>query len=224
MKNRKQVEKYIIDSISKIDKDNADRYKERFKEMTDSQFDKFMVVLKDGDTNLFVILPNMKKPITNNRLFSIADQFKVNLFDQIKFVDDSIGRSYFSPKKYLILELPVRRVKQYLFGKIGLPESDKRVSKLSGQVMQEDKGCKLSLIETQLLANKNLDSSVVEILKIRGGDLSAYYESKQHILNSGSLDLSMVDMEKTVPKSAVVAEGFLKAMHIDVDFVRRGGA
>lgn len=219
MAARANVEKYIIDSISKIDKDNAERYKERFKLMSDKDFDKFMIALKNKETNLFLIMPNMKKNIKNRTLFKLAKDFGVKLFDKIKFEDDYLDRSYYTNKEYLILSLPVRRVKQYLFGKIGIPESDKKISKLSGQVIQEDKGCKLSFIEMQMLANKNLDDSIVEISKIRGGDLKTYYEFKQEILSQGNSNIGSLDLGVSKPKAAIVSEVFMKAMHIDMNFV-----
>lgn len=219
MKNRAKVEKYIIEAISKIDKDNSERYKERFKKMTNADFEKYMIALKNKETNLFVILPNMKKNLTNQKLFKIAKAFKVTLFDYIKFEDKNLDRSYYSNKKYLILDLPVRRVKQYLFDKIGIPESDKKISKLSGQVVQSDKGCKLSFIETQMLANKNMNDSVIELLKVRGGDLNAYYQFKNEILNSGEVNLSSLDLTESKPKAVIVSEVILKAMHLDFSFI-----
>jgi len=218
MNNRIKVEKYLFDSITKIDPDNGKEYKKKFSSMTDKDFDNYMKALKNNDTNLFIILPNMKKNIKNNRLFKLAKDFGVKLFDYVKFKDECSKRSYYTNKKYLILKLPIRRVKQYLFGKIGIPESDKTISKLTGQVMQEDKGCKLSLIETQMLANKNLEKSVIELLKVRGGDLNAYYKYKQEILNSGSVNLGSLDLAESKPRSVVIAEVIFKAMHIDFNF------
>jgi hypothetical protein len=219
MSKRNQVEKYIIDSINKIDKENAEEYKRIFSKMSDSDFDKYMIALRDNETNIFVILPNLIKNLKNSRLFKLADEFKVILFDNLKFEDKYLKRTYYSNKKYLILSLPVRRVKQYLFGKIGIPESDKMISKLSGQVMQEDKGCKLSFIESQMLANKNLNESVIELLKVRGGDLNSYYKFKQEILDTGRANLSSLDLKESKPKSVIVAEAMFKAMHIDFNFV-----
>lgn len=216
---RKKVQDYIIKSLEKIDQDNAKFFKEKFNQMSDQEFDKFMNALKNQDTNIFVYLPNMKKSITNNKVFELAKEFNVIYKDKIKFKDNNTGRHYYSNHEYIILELPVRRVIQYVMGKIGLPESDRRISKLTGQVIKPDKGSKISLIEAQFIAYKNLEASFVELVKFRGGDIHGYQQYKQQILNSGTVYLSSLDQDTSRPRSVKTLDAYFKAMHIDMNFV-----
>lgn len=216
-KKRKLVENYIINSISKIDKDNAKRYERFFKSLSDEQFDKFMKALKSKKTQLRIYMPNFKKNITNNEVIKIAKEFKVQLHDHVRLKNRISNTYYYTKHKLLILKLPVRRLKQYLFNKIRLPESDRRISKLSGQVMKPDKGSKISLAELYILASKGFEKSIIELIKVRGGDLEAYNKLKHKILDSGNVMLNELDLDKSKPKSVVVLDGFLKAIHIDIN-------
>jgi len=84
--------------------------------------------------------------------------------------------------------------------------------------MKPDKGAKISLIETQILANKNLETSVLELLKIRGGDLDAYYQYKNKIEETGRTSVNEID-DNSVPKSVIVNQEFLYGAHLDFNFV-----
>jgi len=220
MKNRKKAEEYIINQISKIDPDeNVKMYKEFFKSLDDKQFDEFMIALRDGKEQLSVQLPNLVKSITNDKILKIAEDIGVELFESIRFKDTSTdGREFVTEYKYLILEIPVRRVIQYLFHKISLPESDKKIDVMSGQVIKPDKGAKLSLIEAQILLNKGLDKSIVELMKFRGGDVSGYQKFKNQLETLGSVKMSDIASD-TYPRSEIILDVFFKCMHIDNNLI-----
>ena len=221
MTNRSETEQYIIKSIAEIDIDNANRYKEFFSKLSNKQFDDYMKTLKEQKTSLYIYMPNMKKNLTNNKIIKKAKKFKVVLFDHIRFKNNYNGKYYYTKYKYLILTLPVRRVKQYLFDKIALPESDKHISRLSGQVMKPDKGSRISLIETYMLTNRKLEKSIIEFIKIRGGDIKSYNEFKTKLLENGSVYLSELDLDESQTRSTIVADDYLKGIHIDVGLLRR---
>ena len=181
-KNRKACQEYIINSINMIDKDNGKRYKDFFSKLSDKDFDKYIKAIENKESAIMLYKPNLYKSFTNKKLFTLAKRFKIILFDKLRFRNFFTGKYFYSNYKFLILRLPIRRVKQYLFDKISLPESDQHVSKLSGQVMKPDKGSKISLIETYMLSNRKLEKSILEFIKVRGGDLEAYNKFKNQIL------------------------------------------
>jgi hypothetical protein len=216
-KKRQLTERYIINAISRIDKDNAKRYETFFKSLSDAQFDNFMKALKSNQIQLRIYFPNVKKNIKNQTIFDLAKYFKIPLYDYIRLKNRISNTYYYSKHPLLILKLPVRRVKQFLFNKIRIPESDKHISKLSGQVMKPDKGSKISLIETYLLASKGLEKSIVELIKVRGGDLKNYHQLKSKILETGEVSLQDLELDKSKPKSVTVLDGYLKAIHLNIN-------
>jgi hypothetical protein len=212
---RKKVESYIYSLMNKLDssKNTTNIYKNLFKMMSDKQFQSFMEGIRDGDIRLIVILPNMKNDLKMNDIERIAEEYKVQIFDSLLFTS-STGRKYTTNKKYLILNLPVRRVKQYLFNKISLPESDERVNVLTGQVMPPDKGSKITDIETKILANKDLDTTILELIKLRGGDTKAYQEMKRLIEDNGTVSWDELSLDSTT-KSVVVAGMYLNSLMLE---------
>jgi len=216
---RKKVEKFIIDSIKKIDpNENTKFYKDFFASLSDKKFDEFMNALKDNKEQLFIQLPNLKKSITNDKILEIAEDIGVEIFKKLKFKDNFTNRKFTTPYKFLILEIPARRVIQYLLHKISIPESDKKIDVMTGQVIKPDKGAKLSLIETQILLNKGLKKSIIELLKYRGGDVNSYQELKNRIDDKGKVNLDEIESD-SLPRSEVTLDVLLKCIHINSNLI-----
>lgn len=220
---RKKVIDYICKYMKKLDPsgDNEKIWKDKLEKMSDKQFSEFMDKIKNKEKNLFFYLPNMKKNLTTSEIIEIADELKLDFFEQIYIEDISTKRKFLTPQKYFIIDLPIRRAKQYLFGKISIPDSDRKIDVMTGQVIKPDKGSRLSLIETQILMNKNLRNSILELIKVRGGDVNTYNEYKNRILNEGSVRLDELE-SNTYPRSAVMLSVILKCMHIDNNLIESG--
>jgi len=216
MTKREQVESYILDLMDQVDPTgkNTERYKLLFKGLNGKQFDEFMHHLKQKDTQISVVLPNLSSDITSDSAIAIAKKRKVPVFAKVVFKDQKTGRAYTTKYEHLILTLPVRRLSQYLFHKISLPESDSHVNPVSGQVIPPDKGAALSAIETQMLVSKGLETSIIELVKIRAGDVNAYKAMKYQIEETGEVSLADVPMTGR-PRSAITAQMYLHAMGIN---------
>jgi len=214
-RKRKAVEAYILQLCNDIDKtgDSAKRYTKMFKSMSDSKFTSWMVHIKNGTSQLNIMLPNMSTDITVDDAVKVAKKRKVNIFSRINFNDGATGRKYLTEHSFLVVRLPIRRLSQYLFHKISLPESDRNINPVSGQVIPPDKGAALSAIEVQILASKGLESSVVELIKVRGGDTDAYNSLKYQLEEEGRSSLAELPMEGR-PRSAVTSSIYLRAMGI----------
>jgi len=219
MTNREQAELYILKLMSELDSTgfNTNRYTELFKSMNNQKFDEFMQLLKAGKTQLNVQLPNVVTKITTNDVIALAKKRKVKIFEKIVFHDPHTKRKYVTKYPMLILNLPIRRLSQYLFHKISLPEGDQKVNPVSGQVIPPDKGAAISAIETQVLASKGLETTIVELIRVRSGDLNAYRSFKHQIEESGESKIADVPMSPS-PRSAIAAGRYLHAIGISSDF------
>lgn len=214
---RAKIEEYILNIMRDFDAyggKNVERYTQMFKRMSDADFDRFMHQLKEGKTQISCMLPNHTSSLTTNGVMDIADKYNVPVFSRINLHDPHTGRKYPTKYKALVLNLPVRRLSQYLFHKISLPDGDQHINPVTGQVIPPDKGAALSAIETQILASKGLTTSILELIKVRSGDLNAYRPMKFGIEETG--DISMNDIPLSgQPRSAITAQCFFHAMMLD---------
>ena len=214
---RAEIELYILKLAKDIDKwggTNHSRYTDLFAKMDNVKFDAFMHALKEGKTQISMILPNNIAHVTTNDVIDMAKKRKVPMFSKIYFHDMHTGRKYLTKYEMMVLKLPIRRQSQYLFHKISLPDGDAHINPVSGQVIPPDKGAALSAIETQVLASKGLSTSIIELLKIRAGDVKAYQAMKYTIEEQG--DVSLADIPLTGrPRSAITVQKYFHAIGID---------
>ena len=215
---RDKVEKYILgvmDDIGELIKndDNKLRYQKLFKGMSDAEFNEFMIALKDNKTQISVILPNHITKFTTNDAMAFAKKRNVKIFSRVRFCDPHTGREYLTKYEMMILTLPVRRLSQYLFHKISLPDGDSHTNPVTGQVIPPDKGAALSAIETSVLASKGLTTSIVELLRIRAGDMAAYRAMKYTIEENGKVSLKDIPMTGR-PRSSITVSRYLNALGI----------
>lgn len=219
-KKRAKIKAYLTTLLNTLDPggSNVKRITEMIDNMSDAQFTEYMTALRDKREQMFIYSPNLKNKITMRSIMAAAAITKTDCFEQVWLIDNATGKRYLTSHKYMILNLPVRRVKQFLMDKMSVPESDKKTDLLTGQVVKPDKGSSVSLIEMQLIADKGLDLSIYELLKARGGDVHAYAEYSGQMLETGRVDLRSLSSDST-PRSAVIAGVYLKAMHIDNNLV-----
>jgi len=217
---RKQATDHILKHISLMEPSgyNTKRYENMFSQMTDAQFDQYMKDLRDKKVKLSLYAPNMKIILKVENLLKAADSLKLQLFERLKMIDEVTKKRYLTTNKYLVVKLPVRRARQFLMHKLSVPDSDKHLDALTGQVTQGDKASSFSFVEAQLIYARGLDKVLDEFVKVRGGDIHAFSNFKQQLEEGGSAKLSSVD-PNTVPRSTVVMATILKCMLLDNNLV-----
>ena len=214
---RKQIENMVLNTIKELDPDpngNIKLYQDFFKSLSDVQFTKWVQSIKEGKTKLFFFFPPFKT-LENDKLIQIAEKHNVKLFHKLVFKDEQ-GREIVSSAKHLVLKLHVRRLVQSLENKIGLPEDDKHISALTGAVVKPSKGAKLDAEQCQVFLTKNLDNVLLELFDVRGGNIDAYFEFKNILLNKGEANLNEINAV-TRPRSVDVTIAVLRGMGFDVE-------
>lgn len=217
---RKAVEEYVLKLMMDFDQyggSNAERYTKLFKSMNDKQFDEFMISIRDKRNQLSVVLQNNNNTLTTEKVVALAKARGVRIFSKVYMFDPHTNRKYLTKYPMMIITIPVRRLSQYLFHKISLPDGDNHVNPITGQVIPPDKGAALSAIETQILTSKNLTTSIVELIKIRSGDMSAYRSMKYQIEETG--EVSIKDLPMTgQPRSTITVGNYFHGLMIDSTF------
>lgn len=219
---RKKIEKYLLTMMEQLDandktKRNVNYYKDLFKSLNDKQFGKWIDDIKEEKDQIYYHYDNTGGYLKLNELFEVAEKRKVQLFQRYYTVDRDTGREYLSTIEYLVITLPTRRLSQYLFHKISLPESDSKVNPISGQVIKPDKGARVTNVDLQVMGSKGLKISAVELFKFRGGDVNAYNQMKSQILETGEVDIDTLDVT-TRPRSVVSAGIIWRCAGIDHNF------
>lgn len=213
---KKQILDYICKVVDTIDhsKSNSKRYKELIEKMSDKEFDDFMKKMKSGEFQLHMTMPNMKSHMDASDLFKAADLVGAKIFHKVWMTDPDTGRKYLTNKEYPVLKVPVRRQQQFLDKKLSVPESDKKIDPLTGQVTMDDKSAALSNPEIQILYSRGLETTLLELIKVRGGDIHAYGEFKRQMEETGEGELNVIDLNSRT-RSSVIAGVFIKGMHLE---------
>lgn len=213
---RKKVEDFILKHINGLDPSgmNAKRYESMFSSWSDDEFESYMTGIRDGIHKLVLYVPNLKLNLKMANIFKVAHDLDLELFERVRLWDSTTKRYYLTPEKYPILMLPVRRLKQFLMDKISVPESDTKIDSFTGQVVKPDKGSSISSVEMQTILSKGLKTSVLELIRVRGGDIEAYASFKSQLEETGRASLNEVP-EDSRARSSVILSTYFLAMHIN---------
>lgn len=222
---RKRVTDFILENIARItpgDTKNRDLMKKRLDSLSDKEFENYLKRLKPAKTPeeianreiLPLYIPNlakMKVSIANN--YRHAKDLGKSLEHRLLMTDPSTGNVYLTPHIYPVFDLPVRRQAQTIVKKRSIPEHSKKVDDLTDQPIGESKGSRISAPELVSLSSRGLDDTILEFIKIRSGDASAYREMKRQLIETGECNLDQVIGLGKV-KSTKTLSTFFNCMHI----------
>lgn len=217
MSKRKRVEELILSTIKELvtGNENVNLYKELFASMNDKEFHSFMLDIKSGKKTLCVIIPNgsnIKVDINNN--IKIAKKLGFNFFQKLVMSGHDELPDNVTPNEYLIIKLPIKRAAQLLSKKISVPDDDKSVDTLTGQVTGKSRSSKLTLPEVQILAGLGLKNSIQEMMTLRGGDQGANNAFNLHLYKQGMATQAQSLQYSTGVTSTKTLNSYFNAMHI----------
>ena len=213
---RKKFQDYVLKHIHTIDPSgyNNKAMKTFFDGLDDDQFDAWVKSLKHDKTNKIPLLvPPFKVVIAVENAFQLARDLDIEVTERIRYWDP-VGKRYcLTPKKYFVMRLPARRLKQHRMDGLSVPDSDRRLNPLTDQVVKPDKGSAISFPQAQMIAEKGLTTTLHEMMNIRGGDREAYALMRSQIEDTGSSDTSVSEGTAGV-KSARTLRTFFNALHM----------
>jgi len=213
---RKAIMQHLAKWYDKLDPTgkNREHLHRRLSAMTDGQFTEYMDNLRSAKEQIHLVRPNMTKGLTIKQLMDIMEELGVVLYHRIWVTDDATGIKYLTNKKYPVVQMSVRRAQQFLDEKISIPESDTLISGMDDQVVGADRAAGISNPELHSLHASGLDITSLELLRVRGGDQTAYSDLKRQIEETGVGELGSLG-HHTRAKSPIILSMFLRAMHID---------
>lgn len=217
MANREQATQTAVELLSKFAgyNESVKQVEQMLNGLSDVQFDRYMQQLRDGEQIIPYIAPNLQDiELSSETNLSIAEELDHSFFEQIWLTDSSTGETYLTPKKYLVIDLPVKRLQQHLQEKISIPEHNRSIDDRTGQVVGESKGATISFPELQVLYAQGLDETIRELFTIRGGNEQDFREYERQIMQSGQVSLDAIDDPDSRVRSTEVLSALLKAAHI----------
>lgn len=215
---RKEATDLAIKLLSKFSgkNDSVKAIEEMLNGLSDKAFDEYMVKMSEGEEILPYIIPNL----SNSRLsvetnLKIAEELKHPFFERIWLTDPATGETYLTPEKYLVVDLPLKRLQQHLHDKISIPADNKHVDDLTAQPTGDSKGSKISFPELQILYSHGLDDVIRELFKFRAGDEEAFRAMEREIAQKGSVSMNDIDTGDTKPKATRTLGVLLRAAHLE---------
>jgi hypothetical protein len=184
--------------------------------LSDEGFEKLVTDIESGQVILPVYEPNFsKKRLSTKRNLEVGAAWGHEFFERLVISDPQDPNILsMTPKRYLILELPWRRQIQTLTNKMSVPMNNDHIDELTGQPTGESKGSALTYPELQLLFSEQRDQSILELMKVRGGDQESYHRLEEQIIQTGSAKLSDVIVDGSRAKSTDTLKVLLNAAHI----------
>lgn len=216
--NRKAAEAIILSMVSEIDRSgkNTEFLKSQFAKMTDKQFDAYMTAIEEGKDFVSMVAANFDKHgISTENNMAVAEKWGVKLFQRLWLTDSATGVTYLTNKSYLCIHLPVRRQIQTIKNKMSVPEDNKHVDDLTDQPTGVSKGSSISFPELLALRAQGCDKTTEELIKFRGGDLTAMIAMDKMIHETGGARMATFYPLNTRAKASITFSVLLKGMHLD---------
>jgi hypothetical protein len=218
MANRKKAEALCLSLLEELEggTENVEVYKAFFKTLSDKEFKVWIDALDAGEEVLAFYTPNGRgRVLSVDRAIKLGEKLGVKFFERLWLTDPVTGERTLTPNAYSILDVTVRRQNQHLVKGISTAEHDRTVDNLTGQVTGVSKSAKLSLPELLQLQAKGMDSSILEMIKVRGGDEKAARYMKESVAQSGSFSVEGSKQLGSKPTITKALRALLLSVHFD---------
>lgn len=212
---RKKAQAKILSIVNAMDKSgmNNEYYTKLFDSLSDKEFEAYMIRIRDKKDILPFYAANMISKIKVKDLVRVAKSINLELFERIRMYDPITDSYYLTPHKQMIVQLPVRKMSQFVEHKLSVAEGDSKIDVLSGQVCKPDQAGSISQIEIQTLYARGLKSTIRELAKYRGGDVVAFADFKRELMEQGKANISRET--GSITRSAVTLDVLFSGMHIE---------
>jgi hypothetical protein len=214
---RKQTQDFILSAIKAVTQSafNVQRYQTFFDKLSDKEFDAWMKDLKSEEKFLTIMAANFsdtKLSVENN--LNVAKKLNVKFFQQLYIGAQGDVPGYLTPVEYLVVDLPLRRASQMLIKKISVADHSRSVDILTGQVAGDSKTSKISYPELQIAAAMDLEDSLIELIKYRGGDRRGGAAMDAMIKKYGRASLKTLEPYASGVESTKSLKTFLTSAHL----------
>ena len=216
---KNKIRDYVVNIMNTLDpsKTNGKRYTKFFDDMSETKFKDYMTKLKNGETQLYIIIPNMKLSMKMDDIHKAIEMTGAKVFQKLRIKDQSTGKTYLTENEYPVLSLPIKRMQQIADKKLSVSPSDGKTDAMTGALLDSEKSSGISYPEIQILYAQGLIETLYELIKVRGGDIASYSEFKRQLEETGRVEIGRISGDSAT-RSVVMTDVLLKAMHYNSNF------
>lgn len=195
MSLRKEIEQEIYDMLDSADPSgaNTERMRSFFSNMKDDRefyryFDRFY---NNDDMNYVVTYKPYENPVTVRFIENLFDKYNLELYEYVykPFLNEDVDDPPRTVHKHLVIDIPVKRLKQMIFTKNHTAINPTKVDPRSGQVSGHDKVARMTTPELYSMIVQNQFNSAKELYGPMADDTSAAYEMARIIQRDGEVEL-----------------------------------
>lgn len=190
--------------------------------LSDAEFRNLMSKYRDGQETPIATIPNLHKSIiTSGHLKQVAKRWNVSLWNHLRMTDSDTGRVFITPHRYMVLKLQICRLAQMQELKRNIPESNKVVDELTGQVTGASKGAAMSMPEAVNVLARGSVAFLTEVDAVRGGDESANRQFEYDIATTGRGTLARAMAAGKGAKSTRTMAAYLRGQGLDTNLDKK---
>jgi hypothetical protein len=209
---RKQMEELIYNFFDLFDPSgrNTEYYKNKFKGMSDAQFDNyFKLLFQQDDPYLTATMVDYENPVLIENIEKAAKFLNVPIFEKVvlPYASENPDNPIITKHECLVGYLNIKRLQQINFKKLGLSTDISERNMITGQVSGHDKNSRNSDQETIALLTVGANVSLKELMSMRADDMVMKSEMNKAIARDGYVamsDLTDKLSNKTTLNSAAV--------------------
>lgn len=190
--------------------------------MTETQVAELMRRYQRGEDSPVATIPNLSKHIvTAAHLKKIAKAWGISLWNHLRLTDADTGKTYVTPHRYMVLKLQICRLSQMQEVKRNIPESNRVVDELTGQVTGSSKGAAMSMPEGVNIIARGHPALITEFDSTRGGDEAANRQFEYDIATTGTGSIARAMAAGAGAKSTRTLAGYIRGMQLDTNLDKR---
>ena len=177
---------------------NAKNYQEKFDNMSDLQFDKYIrKFFKDPKQNFYLEIVEYERDLTIENIEKCAKYMKVPLLERVAlpYLTNDPNNVITTPYPVPVGYIHEKRMQQTLMKKSAGSTNIEKRSSLTGQVTGEDKNARNSDLETYSLAAMKAMNALQEFMGPRADNKKAKLEMYNDISKNGYVSLNDLDLK-----------------------------
>lgn len=220
--NIKEALPVALDWLNDIDRSgrSAQFFQEMIDKMTPTEIEEYVKRLEREEDYLAVIMQfNDNKSITYENNVKVAKKRGVKIFQRIWYVDPKTKQEILCPEVRPVYLLPVKRQIETIEYKISYSTSNMKIDAHTGQVIGDAQASRISYPELMVVYSQQLNWSLVEFMKYRGGDVKGRVEFNNLLRNTGDVSTQNLLRNKTTVKSSETLQIYFLAMHWQTNIV-----
>jgi hypothetical protein len=209
---RKEMEDLIYGFFDLFDPSgrNTDYYRNKFKSMSDDEFDQyFKLLFEQDDPYLTATMVDYENPLKIENIEKAAKFLGVPLFEKVvlPYASQDPNNPIITKHECLVGYLNIKRLQQLNFKKIGISTDISERNMITGQVAGHDKNSRNSDQETIALLTVGANVSLKELMSMRADDMVMKAEMNKKIARDGYVAMDELTdklSNKTTLNSAAV--------------------